>query len=640
MTRPEYDPLHAALYTAQFNASVRQIPMMYFILLTSTWALAVTYIGAAPDWLTIGVPVLLTFCCLLRMWSWLRRRTGLDLEQTVTALRRTRHVSGVIAAAFSGWALALVPYGDAYMQSHVAFYMATTVFACIISLMHLRRAAINVMIVVIGSFVLFFAATGRPSFVAITVNVLFVCFGLITLLQVNFRTFAQMVAGQQAAEALGAENARLANLDPLTGLPNRRAFFSRLQTEHDAARQVGSRLALGVIDLDGFKPVNDLYGHSIGDKLLTQVGERLDRVLAESGAFVARLGGDEFAFIVPGGVDEARLTAIGDQVSEALRRPFVLPEATVVISASVGCAIADTTMPPEHLFDRADYALYQGKQSNRRGSTLFGKEHDAKLHRDYRVEQALRAADLAAELFVAFQPILNISSGRLNGFEALARWNSPVLGEIPPGVFIPIAERSGLIADLTPPLLKSALAVAVQWPGELRLAFNLSPHDLNSEDGMMLLITTIEQSGIDPRRLDFEITESALGHDVEQVMRSIQSLRELGCGISLDDFGTGYSSLSRLHSLPLTQVKIDRSFITAIDPASPGSKIVRSVLALSRDMGLECVLEGIETEAELAVLRGMGATLIQGYLVSRPVFAPEVSGLISRYGVAQERVRA
>lgn len=628
-----------ALVRAKYRASRRQIPMMYFILLSSTWALAIPYLGYAPDWLTIGVPVLLSLAGLVRIWQWFHGGANITDMAAVSALRRTTMLSGIIAAAFTVWALALFPYGNAYLQSHVAFYMATTVIACIFSLMHRRAAAALVMAVVIGSFVLFFATSGQPTFVAITINVIMVCLGMLSILQVNYRTFAQMVAGQQQAEALSAENLRLANIDSLTDMPNRRAYFARLLSEHAAAQAEGRKLALGVIDLDGFKPVNDLYGHSIGDKLLIQVGRRLNQLLADSQTFVARLGGDEFAFIVTGAVDEARLTAIGDQICEVLSRPFVLAEATIVVSGSVGCTIADTSISPEHLFDRADYALYQGKRNKRRGCTLFNSEHDAKLHEDYRVEQALRAACFDEEFSVAFQPIFDISNNRLSGFEALARWNSPLLGPVPPSAFIAIAERAGLVADLALPLLKRALAVARLWPEDLRLAFNLSPLDLNSEDGMMLLIGIIEDSGIDPARLDFEITESALGHDAEQVIRSISSLRELGCGISLDDFGTGYSSLSRLHSLPLTQVKIDRSFITAIELGSPSSKVVRSVLALSRDMGLECVLEGIETKAEMLALKRMGATLIQGYFVSRPVSAAEVPELIGRFGVVPAKKR-
>ena len=628
------EPENPELIRAKYDASRRQIPMMYFILLSSTWALAATHISAAPVWLTLGVPAVLTLAGGMRIWQWYRGSTNITLEAAISALRRTTVLSGIIAAAFTSWALALYPHGNAYQQSHVAFYMATTVIACIFSLMHRRASATLVMAVVIGSFIMVFATSGQPTFLAISINVILVSAGMLSIMLINYRTFAQMVAGRKEAETLSAENLRLANIDSLTGLPNRRAYFTQLHQEYAAARAEGRMLALGIVDLDGFKPVNDLYGHSTGDKLLVRVGDRLGELLGKSGTFVARLGGDEFAFIVSGPVDAERLTAIGDGVCRMLRRPFELSEASVLISGSVGCAIAGSEIEPEELFDRADYALYQGKRSKRSISTLFSADHYAQIHQDARIEQALRAAVIEEEFSVAFQPILDMSRNTICGFESLARWTSPSLGVVPPCEFIPVAERAGLVEALTGPLLTKALAAAQQWPDHLRLAFNLSPHDLNSEDGPMLLVSAIEASGIDPKRLDFEITETALGHDFEQVQRSIAILRRLGCGVSLDDFGTGYSSLSRLHALPLTQVKIDRSFITGIDVTETSSKIVRSVLALCRDMGIECVLEGIETEAELATVRTLGAERVQGYLISPPVPAEQIAGVVARYATS------
>ncbi len=628
------------LVRAKYDASRRQIPMMYFILLSSTWALAATHFATAPAWLTLLVPFVLSVAGCLRLIQWHRAGPGISIEQAETALRRTTLLSGVIAVAFTGWAVALYPYGDAYLQSHVAFYMATTAIACIFSLMHRRAAAALVMAVVIGSFVLVFGTSGRPTFVAISINVVMVTIGMLSVLQINYRTFAAMVSGQQEAEALSAENLRLANIDSLTGLPNRRAYFSKLQLEQKLAREQGRRIALGIVDLDGFKPVNDLYGHSTGDRLLVLAGRRLSEILAGHDAFLARLGGDELAFIVLEDIDGAALTAIGDQLCEALRQPFVLQDTTVLISGSVGCAIDDAIVASDELFDRADYALYQGKRNKRGACTLFNADHHAQIHQEARIEQALRAACIEKEFSVEFQPILDIVSMRLSGFEALARWRSPQLGLVAPGAFIPVAERAGLVDRLTGPLLNKALAAALTWPEELHLAVNLSALDLNSEDGAITLIGIIEDSGIDPRRVDFEITETALSHDYEQVLRSVAQLREMGCGISLDDFGTGYSSLSRLHALPLTQVKIDRSFITNIDVKQTSTKIVRSVLALSRDMGLQCVLEGIETQAELDAVRELGADFVQGYLISRPVTADRISEIIARYQPDAAVIRA
>jgi diguanylate cyclase (GGDEF)-like protein len=412
----------------------------------------------------------------------------------------------------------------------------------------------------------------------------------------------------------------------LTDLPNRRAFFADLENTVELARRGDARLALGIIDLDGFKPVNDLYGHPFGDKLLIEVGQRLSDLCRAQGVYVARLGGDEFALIISNVESDEAILAFGQSLCDALRTPFQLPEASVQIAGSIGFAVyPQLAQTPVELFERADYALYDGKRGDRRGrATLFSAEHVAAISRDARIEQALKMADLEQELTVFFQPIVDTVNARTVGFEALARWSSPTLGKVPPGQFIPVAERAGIVGKLTRPLLTKALAAAVTWPADLRLSFNLSAYDLSSAENVLAIIGIIEGSGFSASRLDLEITETAFGHDFEQVRKAANMLKYLGCGISLDDFGTGYSSLSRLHALPLTKIKIDRSFVVDLQRNTAGAKIVKSLLALSRDMGLDCIVEGIETEEEMAAVRKLGGMIVQGYFYSPPVAASEL----------------
>ncbi len=607
------------LLKAQYRAFTRQMPMMYFILVSSTWALAFTHLSAAPTWLTIGVPVLLTIGCGLRVVFWLKtRNVSPSPEMAHAALLRTNRLAGVIAVAFTLWSFALFPYGDAYARSHVAFYMAITVISCIFCLMYVRSAAFIVTVIVNGAFIAFFVSMAQPTFVAIAINVLMVCAGMMSILLTNYRNFESMVIAKQRSEALSNENFRLANLDSLTGLANRRAFFALLATELERARANGMRLALGVMDLDGFKPVNDLYGHSVGDRLLAEVANRLSGLLTASTAF--RLGGDEFAIIVPVPPDDDQLVGNANAITARLREPYHLPEGTVHVSASMGIAVfPDLALSREQLFDRADYALYHAKKRKRGGAVLFNSDHEQRINSDAKIESVLKQAELENELSVVFQPIVDIRDLGTIGFEALARWNSPVLGKVSPACFIPIAERAGIVGSLTRPLLKKALAAASLWDTSMRLSFNLSAHDLNSNDGLLALIGIIESSGFDPQRLDLEITETALAHDFEQVKRSVEVLRRLGCGISLDDFGTGYSSLTRLHALPLTKFKIDRSFVKDLHQRPASYKIVKSLLALSTEMALECVIEGVETQEELAALKALGGTSVQGYLFSPPL---------------------
>lgn len=617
------------LLKAQYRAFSKQLPMMYFILLSSTWALSATHVAVAPFWLAVGIPALFSVGCVLRVLFWWRSR-GVDVQPSLAqkTLERTNRLAVGIAVAFTLWSFSLMPYGDAYTQSHVAFYMAITVISCIFCLMHLRSAALIVTIIVNGAFIFFFLASRQPTFVAIAVNVSLVCAGMLSVLLNNYRDFECLVVAQQRSEALSNENFQLANMDSLTGLPNRRAFFAHLEAELGKATQAGTRLALGVIDLDGFKPVNDLYGHSVGDKLLVEVGKRLVATLKVSQAF--RLGGDEFAIVAPLIPDDAELLNKANAIAEQLRMPYDLPEGKVHVAASMGIAVYPglaTTL--EQLFDRADYALYHAKKVHRGGAVLFDVEHEQQINIEARIQHLLKSDDLDSQLSVMYQPIIDLRTGSISGFEALARWQSPVLGNVPPSQFFAIAERAGIVSALTRPLLKKALAAASVWNADLRLAFNLSAHDLSSDENVLSVIGIVENSRFDPQRIDFEITETAFGHDVEQITRSVELLRRLGCGISLDDFGTGYSSLARLHALPLTKIKVDRSFVTDLHKKPTSYNIVRSVLTLAGDMGLECVVEGVETREELIALEGLDATLLQGYFYARPLREADVAAFLA-----------
>ncbi len=612
------------LLKAQYMALSGQLPLMYFILLVNTWALAFTHLDSAPQWLTIAVPTLMTAVCSWRAHIWWRNRKNPGAEASILAtLRRTNQLVVFIATGFTAWSLALYPYGNAYAQAHVAFFMGITVIVCIFCLMHLRSAALMTTLVVDVAFVAFFVSTHNPTFIATAVNLLLVSAAMLIVLHNNYRDFTSLVNAQARTEQLNNENLRLANLDSLTGLPNRRQFFSSLEVSMAEALASRKRLAVGILDLDGFKPVNDLYGHSVGDKVLMLVAERL-LTLASDTLEVARLGGDEFALVMKDDLGDNALRAFGRQACDLLRGEFMLADVPIHIGATLGIATFpgsanDTTQ----LYEYADYALYQGKRSNPGTVCLFSASHHEQLHRDALTEQALRRADVEKEFCMFFQPILDSRSGETVAFEALARWNSPELGRVAPGVFIPVAERTGLIGRLTIPLLGKALCEAQAWPEDIRLSFNLSALDCGSHDSVQQIIALIQASGFEPSRLDLEITETAIVQDIAQMQRAIIQFRQLGCGISLDDFGTGYSSLSQLHALSLTKLKIDRSFVAGIQHNPATFKIVKSLVGLTLDMGLECVIEGVETHEELAALTSLGCTQVQGYLFSHPIPAEQ-----------------
>lgn len=622
-----------SLVQAQHGALARQMPLMYFILVANTWALAATHMTIAPAWLTLCFPGILTAASAVRVLHWLR---SIDIEQSpdlaLAELKRTNRLACVVSVLFAGWSFLLVPYGDAFTQSHVAFYMAITVIACIFCLMHLRSAAFIVTVIVNGAFVAYFAMSGQPTFIAIAINMLLVSVGMLTMLRINYDTFSRMIRAQDETLALSAENLQLANIDSLTGLPNRRAFFAHLASALGLAQAENARLAVGIIDLDGFKPVNDLYGHSVGDRLLVSAGVRLASRSGISDLYFARLGGDEFAFVWLNAPDDDAITETCDEICGRLREMFILADATVQISGTIGVATyPEIATLAGDLFDRADYALFHGKRTTRGKTTLFTGAHHQQIHKDAQIEQALRQAELDAELSVVFQPIVDIGTDRTVAFEALARWHNPALGWVSPDQFIPIAERAGIVGSLTHSLLRKALSAAGEWPSDVRLSFNLSAQDLNTPEAVLTLVSIIQRSGVDSGRIDLEITETAFAHDFSQVQKSVDTLRLLGCGISLDDFGTGYSSLTKLHALPLTKFKIDRSFVRDLHLLAPSYKIVKSLLALSRDMELDCVVEGVETEAELATLRDLGAHFVQGYYFSKAISQDEVPSYLGSH---------
>ncbi|MEP2945460.1 MAG: EAL domain-containing protein [Lentilitoribacter sp.] len=623
------DTKNKELVKAQFSLFSTQVPLMYAVLLINTWALAFSFYNEAPDWLSVYIPMGITLVCGIRILSWLRSRSAdPSFESAHKMLVRTNILSGAFTIMLTVWSLMLYPYGNSFMQGHIAFFMAITGVGVIICLQQLRSAALIIALSVNVPFVLFFGTTGIASFLIIAGNMVLVTAALLMVTTVQSRNFASMIDARVELEAANKENEKLANRDSLTGLANRRQFFTHLNQEFVLAERSKSKLTVGIIDLDGFKPINDLYGHAMGDNLLTQVGARLSE-LANEHLSISRLGGDEFALVIKNDLTNEQLLAFGREVCDILNTPFALPDASVQISGSIGFAVyPDLASSAHELYERADYALYQSKKTNRGDAVVFCKSHIRDIETDSKIELILSDANLEQEIAVFFQPIVDLKTSRTVAFEALARWDGPILGKVSPAVFIPIAEKTGLITRLTEILLNKALLAASRWPDDIRLSFNLSAKDISSPIAAMKIFKIIKNSQIDPKRIDLEITETATMFDFEQAQSSIQLLKSLGCGIALDDFGTGFSSLSQLHALPLTKIKIDRSFVTQIDQKPASYKIVKSLLALSRDMHLQCVIEGVETKDELKVIDSCGGQFVQGYFFSEPLPETEIAHFI------------
>jgi diguanylate cyclase (GGDEF)-like protein len=431
------------------------------------------------------------------------------------------------------------------------------------------------------------------------------------------------------AEELSKANFILANEDSLTGLANRRSFLSKL-TNDVCNAELGQLdgLAVGILDLDGFKLINDVYGHPTGDRLLKAVGIRLSDLFCER-VFISRLGGDEFGLIISGVIGEEELTGLGEKICGAMQVPFEIGELVANLSGSVGFSVWEGIKDnAERLFENADYALYHSKDNARGGVTIFNEQHAATIREVSGVDRRLQDANLEDEMSLVFQPILTPRNIKTIGFEVLARWNSPILGHVSPDVFIRSAERAGMINRLTAVLLKMALKEAKNWPQDVFMSFNLSMQDITSSRAILNLISIVNASGFDPGRITFEVTETSMMNDYERAMDSLNMLKNLGAKIARDDFGTGYSSLAYVRAMPLDKLKLDRSFITEIESDEDAGAIVHTMIDLCRNLKLDCIVEGVETSGQLDVLNALGCEIIQGYYFSMPLNATDALAYI------------
>lgn len=421
---------------------------------------------------------------------------------------------------------------------------------------------------------------------------------------------------------------RLANTDSLTGLYNRRHFLEEMQTWIDEPQRQQQGFWLGILDLDGFKAVNDLYGHRVGDLLLKEVAERISRTLP-AGCLFARMGGDEFALVVPG-LSASEIEQLGARIVHAVKHVYFIAGSLISVGTSAGFArFPDMARTVQGLMERADFALYHVKKARRGGVGLFSPSCEASIEQKLALEYCLRSSDLENELYLEYQPIVDMRTGAITHFEALARWASPELGNVSPGTFIPVAERCGKIQEITSILFRQALEEAKKWPETVGLSFNLSAQDILSPDSVFRLLRLMLKSGVSPSRVEFEVTETSILTDFEQADQALRSIAACNCRISLDDFGAGYSSYGYIDRLPLNKIKMDRSFVTRLSDNETSVRVIRGIADFAASLDLECVAEGVETEAQLAQIRRVNIPYVQGYVFSRPVPANAIPQMLA-----------
>jgi len=425
-----------------------------------------------------------------------------------------------------------------------------------------------------------------------------------------------------------ARLAFLAQHDALTGLPNRKMLRQQMDEKLQRTRRNADRVAVLVLGVDNFKVVNDTLGHGIGDRLLRAVGKRLRSILREQD-LLARLNSDEFAIVESGLARPEDAVTLARRLLDALADPFLIDAHGLSIGATIGIAMAPGDGDDfERLLKNADMALSRAKTESRGSFGFFEADLDARAQIRRRIENDLREAIQHDVLRPHYQPLIDLSSGRIIGFEALVRWPHPERGMIPPVEFIPVAEETGLISALGRMMLRRACMDAAAWPDDVRVAVNLSPLQFRVGNVLAEVMEVLQQTGLPPRRLELEITETLVLEKSDQVLATLHALRALGVRISMDDFGTGYSSLSYLRSFPFDKIKIDRSFVKDLAGNREAQAIIRSIVSLGRGLGVTITAEGVETEAELRCLRAEGCPEGQGYLFSRPRPNAEVIRLL------------
>jgi len=454
------------------------------------------------------------------------------------------------------------------------------------------------------------------------------------------RHLAALEKAQEATEAAHQLAQSMARHDALTGLPNRRVFAERLETDVARALRGSISYAIMVIDLDRFKPVNDVHGHAAGDEVLREIATRL-AALSRASDTVARLGGDEFAVILDCAASEDPTTAaskLAERIVASVGQPVSIRDQTVEVGASIGIAVCPNDgTDSDGLLRAADMAMYRAKEEGR-AYRFFSPSMEQALRERIALEEDVRRAVATHDIRPYYQPVMKLAENRLVGFEILARWHHPVRGDVEPEVFIPIAEKLGLIGELTYYLLRRACLDAHDWPRDTTIALNVSPMHFSDPLLPVKLLAILSETDFPPKRLEIEVTESALVTDMEAARATLVALQDIGIKISLDDFGTGYSSLYNLRELHFDKIKLDRSFVMSMQSNAGSKKIVDSVIDLAKSLGLPVIAEGIENQQTTQEIVERGGEYGQGFYFGKAMSADEADAMVRRGTV--QRMRA
>jgi diguanylate cyclase (GGDEF)-like protein len=611
-----------------------RLPLLYLVVTFDLLLVAYRFRDLAPGWLIAFGPLFLGSFSLLRAYYW--RPSAVERRGVEVLRRDLRMMSWVGAVAgflLALWCMVLSNYGDWPAQSFIHYIIAVTLFSGILGLGHSPMTALRIAIATTIPTTGQLLSSGHPNAVLVFLVQVVVTSLLLLITNGHHRDFVrlelsrqQLVRREREAARLAQENLVQATIDPLTGALNRRAILERLEEEIGRSRGGAPCAWLALIDLDGFKHINDTYGHAAGDAVLQAVVQRLDgleRVLC-----YGRLGGDEFAAMLDPALDEGAVRGIAVALSELLRAPVLHGGAVLRLSGSIGVHRLDGLSVSDCL-ERADAALYKAKELSDGAVVVFSPDDEAELQDRAAVTRLFNDSDLADRLKLVYQPIVDAEGGGVIGFEAFARWSPDGRRWLAPGQFISLAEATGRTSELTRMVMARALRECPAWQHGRWLAINLSPRDVMRAGTADALARLVEEHGAPAHSVILEVTERALMDDPKRAEAQLHAFRARGFRIALDDFGAGWSSLSQVHSLPLDMIKIDQGLSRAL-ASDPGARsLVGTIVSLSWQLGIDCTIEGVEEEAQAATARALGIRLMQGFHLGRPQTAADALALVA-----------
>jgi diguanylate cyclase (GGDEF)-like protein len=621
-----------ALVEERYWSLRRQTPIVYLLGIVNLSAMEIAATGSLS--LGLNVPTFVAGCGLLRMWHWYGSGRGATPahELMVRRLRQTGWFAAAICLAVCARCLYLLQTGDAASHMAVMLFGGLTAIGVAYGLTAVPVAGWIPLILIIGPMSVEALLSHDRRFTGAAFGLVVVAILTMRLLGAHSRHFTTVVRSRSAIarEQELVEHARqealvAATTDFLTGLPNRRAFVAALDT---AMAHPGASFALAILDLDRFKAVNDTFGHAVGDQLLKEVAKRLVKAVGSRGV-VARLGGDEFGVLLHDVCKAREAQFLGTQILQGVNGPAFIEEREFAIAASCGMGLSRRVddPSPSRLMADADLALYEAKENAGGGVAVFELRMEAPRRRRAEIERALRLPGIADRLRVVFQPIFDLKTGKIIANEALARWSDPELGAVSPSEFVPIAEQLNVIDDINRHLMGLAFQAAHRWPADVKLSFNLSAIQLCSSGCAKAVLAALKHSRLDPRRLQVEVTETALLADSERARSNLAELKRVGATIVLDDFGAGYASIGYLRALSFDQIKLDGGLVTAAQHSADGKRLLRAVIGLCDILGVSTVAEHVESGELLALVTELGCTAGQGFWLERPLEADDIEQL-------------